>query len=90
MGILFAKFIKKEHYMPAIRISTTLTVIFLCLMIFKCNTIIIILFNLFQTISKTIVALVNERNQTNLCNVEKIRKEYKVEYWLMFESYLQV
>ena len=90
MGILFAKFIKKEHYIPAIRISTILTVIFLCLMIFKCNTITIILFNLFQTISKTIVALVNERNQTNLCNVEKIRKEYKVEYWLTFESYLVV
>lgn len=90
IGILFAKFIKKGQYIPAIKISTTLTVVSLCFMIFKCNATTIIMFNLFQTISRTIIELVNENNQTNLCNIEKIRKEYKVEYWLTFETYLVV
>ena len=90
IGILFAKFIKKEQYIPTIKISTTLTVISLCFMIFKCNTITIILFNLFQTISKTMMELVNNSNQANLCNIEKIKKEYKVEYWLTFETYLVI
>lgn len=90
VGILFAKFIKKEQYIPAIKISMTLTVVSLCFMIFKCNAITIILFNLFQTISRTIIDLVNENNQANLCNIEKIKKEYKVEYWLTFETYLVI
>lgn len=90
IGILFASLSKKEQYIPTIKISTTLTVVSLCFMIFKCNATTIIMFNLFQTISKTIISLVNENNQTNLCNIEKIRKEYKVEYWLTFETYLVV
>ena len=59
-------------------------------MIFKCNVITIILFNLFQTISKNIVSLINENSQSNLCNIEKIKKEYKVEYWLASESCLVI
>lgn len=90
IGILFAKFIKKEQYIPAIKISMTLTVGALCFMILKCNAITIILFHLFQTISKTIIDLVNENNQANLCNIKEIKKEYKVEYWLTFETYLVI
>lgn len=90
IGILFAKCIKEKHYATAIKITMTFTVISLCLMIFKCNTITIVLFNLFQTISKSIVSLINGNSQLNLCNVEKIRKEYKVEYWLANETCLVI
>lgn len=90
LGILFAKCIKKEHYAPVIKISMIFTIISLCLMIFKCNAITIILFNLFQTISKNIVNLINGNSQSNLCNIEKIKKEYKVEYWLANETYLVI
>ena len=90
IGILFAKLIKKEHYIPAIRISTILTIVSLCFMIFRCNAITIIAFNLFQTISKTITELVNNSNQANLCNIQQIKKEYKVEYWVTFETYLVI
>ncbi len=90
IGILFARFIKKKQYAPTIKISMTLTVIFLFVMIFRCNTVTIILFNLFQTISKNIASLINGNSQSNLCNIEKIREEYKVEYWLVSETCLVV
>lgn len=88
IGILFARVIKEKHYVPTIKVSMTLTVIFLFLMIFKCNVITIILFNLFQTISKNIVTLINGNSQSNLCNIQEIREEYKVEYWLTTETSL--
>lgn len=90
IGILFAKLIKKEHYVSAIKITMTLTIISLCVMILKCNVMTIVLFNLFQTISKNIVDLINENNELNLCNIEEIKKEYKVEYWLTFETALVI
>lgn len=68
----------------------TLTIISLCVMILKCNVITIVLFNLFQTISKNIVDLINENNESNLCNIKEIKKEYKVEYWLTFETALVI
>lgn len=88
IGILFARYIKEKHYVSTIKVSMTLTVIFLFLMIFKCNVITIILFNLFQTISKNIVTLINGKNQSNLCNIHEIREEYKPEYWLTTETSL--
>lgn len=90
LGILFTKFIKKEHYETAIRITTTFTIITLCLMIYKCIPLTIVLFNLFQTISKTIISLINGTNQANLSNTERIQKEFKVEYWLSSETSLIV
>lgn len=90
IGILFAKFMKKKHYVPAIKVTMTLTIISLCLMIIKCNPITIILFNLFQTISKSIITLINTNSQSNLSNIEKIKKEYKGEYWLASETSLVI
>lgn len=90
LGILFTKFIKKKHYETAIRITTTFTIITLCLMIYKCIPLTIVLFNLFQTISKTIISLINGTNQANLSNTERIQKEFKVEYWLSSETSLIV
>lgn len=90
IGILFARYIKEKHYVPIIKISMVLTVLFLFLMIFRCNAITIILFNLFQTISKNTVTLINGKNQSNLCNIKEIREEYKVEYWLTTETSLVI
>lgn len=90
IGILFARYIKEKHYVPIIKISMVLTVVLLFLMIFRCNVITIILFNLFQTISKNTVTLINGKNQSNLCNIKEIREEYKVEYWLTTETSLVI
>lgn len=90
IGILFAKFIKKEHYAPAIKVSMTFTIIALFAMIFNCNAITIILFNLFKTISKNLMDLINDNSQMNLCNEDMIGKEYKSEYWLANETSLVI
>ncbi len=70
LGFLFAKLIKKEYYNRIIGISTSFTIISLLIMIFQCNMVTIVLFNFFQTVSKTLMSLVNENNQFNLCNDE--------------------
>ena len=90
LGILFAKFIKEKHYETAIKITMNFTILSLCLMIFKCNVITIVLFNLFQTISRNLVFLINNKNQLDLCNIQKVQKEYKVEYFLSTETSLVI
>lgn len=90
IGILFAKFIKKEDYEVAIKISMAFTIIFLFFMILNCNPITIVLFNLFQTISKKFKNLITGNNQANLSNYKEIAKEYKTEYWLANESALVI
>ena len=90
IGILFAKFIKKEHYAKAIKISMIFTIFSLVFMIFNCNAVTIVLFNLFQTISKKLKNLITGNNQANLSNDSKIQKEYKTEYWLANETSLVI
>lgn len=90
IGILFAKFINKKYYSSAIKISMVFTIISLFLMIFRCNAVTIILFNLFQTISKKLKNLITGNNQANLSNYSKIAKEYKTEYWLANETSLVI
>ena len=86
IGILFAKFIKRRHYTHVIEVSMTFTIISLFVMIFNCNAITIVLFNLFQTISRGLMDLINSNSQSNISNEEKVRKEYKSEYWLANET----
>lgn len=88
IGILFAKIIKKKHYATIMKISMILTVLSLFFMIFRCNAITIIVFNLFQTIAKKLKSLIVGNNQFNLSNDPKIKKEYKQEYWLANETML--
>lgn len=90
IGILFAKFIKKQHYAKTMKISMIFTIVFLILMVFECNAVTIVLFNLFQTISKKLKNLIIGNNQGNLSNDNKIRKEYKTEYWLANETSLVI
>ena len=85
LGLLFVKIIKDKNYVSTISISMVLTIFSLCLMILKCNTYTIVIFNLFQTISKGLVELINGNSQANLSNIDLIRNEYKVEYFLGIE-----
>ena len=59
-------------------------------MLLNCNFVTVVLYNLFQTISKLLSDLIRERNIFNFSNVEAIKREYKVEYFLTLETALFV
>jgi len=90
LGIMFAKFIKQKHYAKFIKISMFCTVVSLCAMLYNCNATTVIVFNLFQVFSKELMSLINGNSQSNISNLEAIRKEYKVEYWLSLETALVI
>lgn len=82
LGICFAKYLKEKNYSSIITITSIFTIISLCLMIYHCDMFTIVLFNLFQTISKNLTEWINSRAQSNISNIVTIQKNYKVEYWL--------
>ena len=88
LGLLFAKCIKQKHYTKVIKVSMVFTLISLCAMIYNCNFVTIVLFNLCQTFSKGLMDLINSNSSANISNLEIIKKEYKVEYWLGVEAAL--
>lgn len=90
LGILFAKCIKPNHYKNIIKISMTFTIISLCIMIYKCNMITVVLFKLFQTFSKSLTDLINGNSEANISNIDILKKEFKVEYFLSSETALFV
>lgn len=90
IGLGFAKLIKSKHYNIFITISTIFTIISLFIMIVDCNMISIVLFNLFQRFSKGIIDLVNSKNVLNIANIDELRDEYKVEYFLSQETGLVI
>lgn len=47
-----------------------------------------ILYNLFQTISKLLSDLISERNIANFSNIDVIKNKYKVEYFFSLETSL--
>ncbi len=57
-------------------------------MLLNCNFVTVVLYNLFQTISKLLSDLIRERNVFNFSNIETIKREYKVEYFLTLETAL--
>lgn len=57
---------------------------------FKCNFVTIIIFNLLQSYSKTIVELINSNALSDISNMDEIKNKYKVEYFVGMESYLVV
>lgn len=59
-------------------------------MLINCNFITIVLYNLFQTISKDLANLINDTTIANFSNIKEIKQEYKVEYFLSIESSLFV
>lgn len=90
LGIWYAKFLKPKHYPLVIKISTVLTVLSLILMIFKCNMVTIVLFNLFQTVYKNMLEIINTTSRANLSNLDIIRTEYKIEFSVAYECYYVV
>lgn len=88
IGFLFAKCIKPKYYKNIIKITMLSTITFLCLMIYNCNMITIILFNLSQTLFKGLIGLINGNSESNVSNIEVIKNKYKVEYWLGIETSL--
>lgn len=88
IGLLFARCIKKENYNSVIKVSMIFTTISLCAMIYHCNFITIVLFKLCQTFSKGLMDLINCNSSADISNLETIKKEYKVEYWLGVETSL--
>ena len=88
IGLLFAKCIKQKHYTKVIKVSMIFTLISLCAMIYNCNFVTIVIFNLCQTFSKGLMDLINSNSSANISNLEIIKKDYKVEYWLGVEAAL--
>lgn len=88
IGLLFVKVIKPKYYNNLMIITSTCTIILLCIMLLNCNFITIVLYNLFQTISKGLTDLINEKNVSNFSNISAIKKEFKVEYFLSIETSL--
>lgn len=88
IGILFVKMLKEDKYSKLIGISMLFTIVSLIVMVVHCNAITIILFNFFQTISKKLRNLINEKSEYDLANLKEVKKEYKVEYFLGNEFFL--
>lgn len=90
IGFLFVKVIKPKYYIKLLSTTLPITIILLCIMLLNCNFVTVVLYNLFQTISKLLSDLIRERNIFNFSNVEAIKREYKVEYFLTLETALFV
>lgn len=88
IGILFSKKINKYKYNKYISISMSFNIISFLVMILKCNYITVILFYLFQTISKTLLGLINDNTVANISNMKVIKENYKIEYFLGCETAL--
>ena len=88
IGFLFVKVIKPKYYIKLLCLTLPITIILLCIMLLNCNFITVVLYNLFQTISKLLSDLIRERNVFNFSNIETIKREYKVEYFLTLETAL--
>ncbi len=90
LGIGFAKFMKPENYSRNIKITTAFTVVALFMMIYHCNMFTVILFNFLQTISKELTTLIGDYNTLSLANIQVLKKEYKVEYFVGAELFLYI
>lgn len=88
IGFLFVKVIKPKYYIKLLCTTLPITIILLCIMLLNCNFITVVLYNLFQTISKLLSDLIRERNIFNFSNIETIKRKYKVEYFLTLEKSL--
>ena len=77
-----------KYYIKLLLATLPITIILLCIMLLNCNFITVVLYNFFQTISKMLSDLIRERNIFNFSNIETIKKEYKVEYFLTLETSL--
>lgn len=88
IGFLFVEIIKPKYYIKLLGATLPITIILLCVMLLNCNFVTVVLYNLVHTISKLLYDLIKERNIFNFSNIELIKKEHKVEYFLSLETAL--
>lgn len=88
IGLLFSKLISKHNNIKYISISMSFTIITLVLMVFSCNFVTVVIFNFFQTISKTLLSLINDNTVANISNYKLVKQKYKIEYFLGCETAL--
>lgn len=88
VAYLYAHGIKSKSYIKIIITTSVLTILSLILMIFKCNMVTIIIFNLCSKINWEFIYLINSTSQNNLSNLKDIRKKYKVEFYQTMELFL--
>lgn len=90
VGFYFAKLAKPKNYTINLGVSCVLTVIGILLIIIKCNFVTIIIFNLFQSYSKTIVELIISNSNMNIASLKEVKDKFKVEYFIGMETCLVV
>lgn len=88
VAYMYAHGIKSKSYIKIIITTSVLTILSLMLMIFKCNMVTIIVFNLCSKINWEFIYLINSTSQNNLSNLKDIRKKYKVEFYQTMELFL--
>lgn len=89
-SFLFAKYVVRYSYKKIIIFSNLLVVIFLLVMMLKCNSITIIIFNFIQSFAKTYASLINENNLIVVANSSQIKKEFREEYYVTHEIYIYI
>lgn len=88
IGYMFANKINKKHYTLLIIVSMFLTIVSLCTMLLYCNIVTVVMFNLFQTISREITNLINGSSKSNISNFKYIKDNNYIEFWIVDEFVL--
>lgn len=89
-GILFAKKVKEKDYQKLLCFSTFFMIIGTIFLMIACNPFTIILFNFFQSFSKSLMVLINEKNKFDLTNIPEIQEQFKEEYFIGVEGFLLI
>ena len=89
-SFLFAKYVKRYKYKKIIIFSNLLVIIFLLIMMIKCNSITIVLFNFIQSFAKTYASLINENNLIVAANSKDIKNVFKEEYYVTHEIFIYI
>lgn len=88
LGLYFAKMVKPSKYKLNIIMAIIFTIFGIVLLLIRCNFITVVLFNLFQVYSRTIIHSIYEKFLFNISNSEQIKSKYTVEYFVLIEASL--
>ncbi len=89
-GILFAKKVREQDYQKLLKFSTFFMIVGTIFIMIACNPFTVILFNFFQSFSKSLMTLINEKNKFDITNLSEIKNKYKEEYFLGVEGFLMI
>ena len=90
IGILFSKHINPKYHKSIIAISMPFTIISLVIMVLYPSVLTVIIFNFYQTISRNLMTLINDTNIVNISNKPLLKKEYKIEFFLVNDFFLLI